>query len=90
TGSLTRTERNTLNKELASLKATIRQVNRDHKVTPWERQQVEKKESRLSRMIKTLSTNRAVVRTGKPAKPAAKQGGKQLVVIGTTGRVKGH
>ncbi|HPQ94706.1 MAG: hypothetical protein KDI44_13100 [Thiothrix sp.] len=89
TGSLTRTEHNTLNRELASLKATIKQVNRDRKVTTRERQQVEKKESRLSRLIQTLSSNRAVVRA-KQSKAAPKHNGKQLVVISSTGKARVH
>ncbi|MEZ5537858.1 MAG: hypothetical protein R3F02_19820 [Thiolinea sp.] len=64
-GRLTKSEVYTAKKGLNSLKATIRAVKSDRRVTNWEQNRVQQKAAQLSRQITRLLNNRAVVKSYK-------------------------
>ncbi len=59
-GKLTNSEERTLRKELRRLAAAVKAAKQDHRITAWERSNLERKEAQLKRNISKLMNNRAV------------------------------
>jgi hypothetical protein len=70
-GKLTPAETRTAKRGLNSLKATIKVVKSDRRVTKWEQERVQKKSAQLTRQINQLINNRVVVKNNKPSRRIA-------------------